>query len=101
MELAGIVASITSIGGVLIWIYKKLVAEPDQKIAKEVQEKGARELKETIEPLSNSINLLNDRLGESQSDRKTLHAKDAEQEDILDKHEIRITVLEDWRKRQR
>lgn len=98
IELAGVIAAITTIGGALIWIYKKLVAEPDQKVAKETQEKSNRELKEAIAPLSQSINRLNELLEESQSDRIALHAKDSEQEAQLDNHEVRITVLEDWRR---
>lgn len=98
LELAGVVAALTTIGGSLIWLYKKLVSEPDQRVAKEVQENNTRDLKDAVAPLTHSINLLNNLLEESQSDRKTLHAKDDEQDIVLYDHEKRIAVMEDWRR---
>lgn len=94
MELSGIVAAATTIIGAATWIYKKLVVEPNRKSAEKIQRESSQELKEAIRPLSSSIEKLNENLFAMEQDRKKLHEKNDEQDDMLNDHEKRISILE-------
>ena len=96
--LATVIGSVTTIGAALIWTYKKTVLDPAKRMDKELQAKSAQDLKDTIEPLSRSIEILNHNLEESVKDRKRLTDRADGQDVILSDHEIRIKILEDWRK---
>lgn len=106
------IGALTAIGSALIWVYKKLVSEPDkrmvEKMQKEINEENARlqrensdALKQSIEPLTKSIELLNYNLQDSQKDRLALHAHDEKQDKQIETlengffdHEKRISIIE-------
>lgn len=58
----------------------------------------SKTLNETLLRLNFEITKLTDSLTESKSDRIRLHARVDGTDDRLDKHETRISILEDWRK---
>lgn len=58
----------------------------------------SKTLNETLLRLNFEITKLTDSLTESKSDRIKLHARVDGTDDRLDKHETRISILEDWRK---
>lgn len=60
--------------------------------------KMGKVLNETLLKLNFEIMRLSDSLSESKSDRIRLHARVDGTDDRLDKHETRISILEDWRK---
>lgn len=60
--------------------------------------KMSKTLNETLLKLNFEITKLNDSLSESKSDRIRLHGRIDGVDDRLDKHETRISILEDWRK---
>lgn len=98
MQSASIVTAFATVGGAMLWAYKKLVIEPDKRMAEEVQRKNTQELKNAIQPLSRSIELLNHNLEESKKETKRLYELTEKHEIILHDHERRISILEDWRK---
>ena len=55
-------------------------------------------LNETLLKLNFEIMRLNDSLSESKNDRVKLHSRVDVVDGRLDTHDIRISVLEDWRK---
>lgn len=93
-EIASQITSITIIGGALIWLYNVLVGKPNRELERKLLEKNARDLKETLDPLTYQIKTLNENLKESQEDRKNIHIELEEHEDRLHNHDKRITVLE-------
>uniref|UniRef100_UPI0035A09D83 hypothetical protein n=1 Tax=Jeotgalibaca porci TaxID=1868793 RepID=UPI0035A09D83 len=60
--------------------------------------KMTKTLNETLMSLKFEITRLSESLSESRSDRARLHVRIDGTEDLLDKHETRISILEDWRK---
>ena len=94
------IGALTTIGSALIWVYKKLVSDPDKRMAEKIQQESAEALRNSIEPLTKSIDLLNHNLEESKEDRAKLNKKVNHHENIFNNHETRITVLEDWRREQ-
>lgn len=98
IQLAAITTAVTTVGGALLWVYKRLVLEPDKKIAQEIQCKSSEELRRAIEPLSKSIEMLNYNLEEGNKDRERLNKISEQQEIILTDHEVRLSILEEWRK---
>ena len=60
--------------------------------------KMSKVLNETLLKLNFEIMRLNDSLSESKSDRVKLHNRVDVVDGRLDTHDIRISVLEDWRK---
>lgn len=60
--------------------------------------KMSKTLNETLLKLNFEITKLNDSLSESKSDRLRLHGRIDGVDDRLEKHETRLSVLEDWRK---
>lgn len=98
IQLAAITTAITTVGGSLLWIYKRLVLEPDKRMAQEIQRKSNEELRKAIEPLSRSIEVLNHNLEESKRDREKLSKISEQQEVVLADHEVRLSILEEWRK---
>jgi len=97
-QMTSIITTFTIIGGALIWVYKKLVSDPDKRMAEKIQRENSESLKMTVEPLTKSIELLNHNLAESEKDRIQLNKQMGKHNTILNNHETRITVLEDWRK---
>ena len=93
--IASLVTAVTGVGGALIWIYKKLVSDPDKRMAERIQRENAESLKQTVQPLTQSIELLNNNLKQSEKDREQLNKKVNLHDNILNNHETRITVLED------
>lgn len=93
-----IVTGITAIISFSIWVYKKLVAEPDMRVEERMQRESNRVLQESITPLINSINKLNYILEESRTDIERLYDRDKEKTTVIDNHETRITVIEKWKK---
>jgi len=93
-EIASQITSITVIGGALIWLYNVLVGKPNRELERKLLEKNARDLKETLNPLTYQIKTLNENLKESKEDRKNIHIELGEHEDRLHNHDKRITVLE-------
>lgn len=100
-ETATVISGIIIIGSALIWIYKKLVSDPDKKIAEIIQKENSEALKQTVEPLTKSIELLNSNLAESARDRLQLNEKMNKHNTFLYNHETRISVLEDWKKERK
>lgn len=60
--------------------------------------KMGKVLNETLLKLNFEIMRLSDSLSESKSDRVKLHSRVDVVDNRLDTHDIRISVLEDWRK---
>ena len=60
--------------------------------------KMGKVLNETLLKLNFEIMRLNDSLSESKNDRVKLHSRVDVVDGRLDTHDIRISVLEDWRK---
>ena len=60
--------------------------------------KMGKVLNETLLKLNFEIMRLSDSLSESKSDRVKLHSRVDVVDGRLDSHDIRISVLEDWRK---
>lgn len=98
IKLGAVVGAVSGVGKLFIGWYKKYITDPYNRVAKEIQEKNSQQMKDAIAPLTYAIDKLNHLLEDSQRDRKTLHAKDDEQDLRMDSHEVRISVLEDWRK---
>lgn len=96
-QMTSIITSFTIIGGALIWIYKKLVSEPDKRMAEKIQRDNTESLKQSVEPLTRSIELLNHNLADSAKDREQLNKKVSQHGTVLNNHETRISVLEDWK----
>lgn len=110
--VAGAITSITIIGAFLVKVVDKIVIKPMDKRkaerAKEVErdrQKFEEKLLQSVEanqrPLSESIDRLNELLGESQRDRVNLHKiadvnvkAIGEHEERLDLHNERLIVLE-------
>lgn len=93
-QLAGAVTSISVIGAALIWIYKKLVVEPDSKMAQKLQTENNDLLRSTVEPLTHAIEELNRNLDIAAKERNDLRKNVEIHEGRLDAHDMRITVLE-------
>lgn len=93
-DFASVVASITVIFGFLIAIYKYLVVEPDNRMAQKINDQNNRALRETVEPLTEQIKILNINLDlikmQSDETKKEVKSHDGR----LDDHETRISVLE-------
>ena len=96
--IASLIGSLTVIGGALIWIYKKLVSDPDKRMAEKIQRENNAMLKESLDPLTKSIELLNINLEDSKRDRMKLNETVTKHADELAGHETRITVLESWKR---
>ena len=60
--------------------------------------KMSQTLNETLLNLKFEITRLSESLSDSKADRVRLHARVDGTDDRLDKHETRISVLEDWRR---
>ena len=98
IQWGAIAAGLTAIISFSIWVYKKLVAEPDKRVEERLQKENNRALKDAISPLTGSINKLNHLLEESRVDIERLYDRDKEQTTMLENHETRITVIEKWKK---
>lgn len=85
---------LTFVGKWLITFYKKTVTEPMQENSKELQEGYTSAINESIAPLTQSIELLNHNLQESQQDRRAIHGVLEEHEGTLIDHDKRISFLE-------
>jgi|GEM_PF-4520980 len=107
-QMTSIITTFTIVGGALIWVYKKLVSDPDKRLAekiqrenseaaKEMQRESAESLRTSVEPLTKSIDLLNRNLTDSAKDREQLNKKVSQHGIVLNNHETRISVLEDWK----
>lgn len=94
LQLGAVATALTGVGRLLIGVYKKYVTDPHDKRVAEIQKQSSQELRESISPLTVSIERLNYLLEEGKADRERLHEKDDELDSKLDSHEIRITVLE-------
>lgn len=110
--LAGIISSLTIVGGALITIWKLVIVNPREKrrTEKEEQQQKDREeferqlidtVRQDYAPLSESIDRLNALLEESKRDRMTLHKitdvnvqQIGEHEELLGSHNERLIVLE-------
>jgi len=93
-QMTSIITSFTIIGGALIWIYKKLVSEPDKRMAEKIQRDNTESLKKSVEPLTRSIELLNHNLADSAKDREQLNVKVGQHDKELNDHDKRISILE-------
>ena len=93
-----VAAGSTAIISFSIWVYKKLVAEPDKRVEERLQRENNRVLQDSISPLVNSIDKLNYILEESRIDIERLYDRDEERTTLLDNHETRITVIEKWKR---
>lgn len=98
LKLGAISTAVMGVGRLLIGVYKKYVTDPYNKMAEKIQKENSEEMRLAISPMTTAIERLNYLLEDSQKDRKSLHIKNDEQDGKLDSHEVRITVLEDWRK---
>ena len=98
LRWGAIVTGLTAIISFSIWVYKKLVAEPDMRVEERMQRENNRVLQESITPLINSIDKLNYILEESRVDIERLYDRDEQRTTVLDNHETRITVIEKWKR---
>ena len=60
--------------------------------------KAGSTLNRTLDSLEDAIDRLNENLNESKKDRDKLHARADVADTRLDNHDVRLHVLEDWRK---
>lgn len=93
-DLVSVIASLTVLGSALIWIYKILVVEPDNRMAKKINDQNNKALKETVEPLTEQIKLLNITLDLTKQQSDEVKKEVIDHDSRLDNHETRITVLE-------
>lgn len=104
-QMASTITAFVTIGGALIWVYKKLVSDPDKRmaekiqkenayLAKEMQRENSESLRTSVEPLTKSIDLLNRNLADSARDRANLNIEMEKHAEYLIDHDKRITVLE-------
>lgn len=94
-SVIGSISVITAfVGKWLITFYKKTVTEPMQENSKELQEGYTNAINDSIAPLTQSIELLNHNLQESQQDRQAIHGVLEEHEGTLIDHDKRISFLE-------
>ncbi|MCK1198534.1 hypothetical protein MXZ29_06575 [Streptococcus uberis] len=93
-DLASVVASITVIFGFLIAIYKFLVVEPDNRMAQKINDQNNKALRDTVEPLTEQIKLLNMTLDITKQQSDEVKKEVVDHDSRLDNHETRITVLE-------
>ena len=98
IQWGAIVAGLTAMISFIIWVYKKLVAEPDMRVEERLQKENNRVLQDSISPLVNSIDKLNYILEESRVDIERLYDRDEQRTTVLDNHETRITVIEKWKR---
>lgn len=100
-DVGSLITILGSVGAFLIWLYKKYVQEPDQKI----REKNAEDLlradqeqrdhiTSVLVPISDQIQRLNENLEESQVDRIKIHNRLDSHEDYLVDHDKRISKIE-------
>lgn len=101
LQLGAIATALTAVGRLLIGAYKKYITDPHDRRMEQVQKRNSEDIKNSISPLTHSIEKLNYLLEEGREDRKRLHEKDKSQDVKIENHEIRITVLEDWRNETR
>lgn len=100
-ELAGAVSALALIGGAMIWIYKKLVIEPDSRLAERLQVENNKLLTDTVNPLTDAIKDLNYNLNTATKERAEMRKDIEVHEGRLDAHDIRLTVLETKEKYRR
>ncbi|PIA83656.1 hypothetical protein [Streptococcus parauberis] len=93
-DLASAITSLTILGGALIFIYKKFVVEPDNRMAKKIQDENNVVLTETVTPLTEQIKLLNINLDLANQRSDDIKKEVVSHDTRLDNHETRITVLE-------
>lgn len=93
-DLSSVVASITVVFGFLIAIYKYLVVEPDNRMAQKINDQNNKALRETVEPLTEQIKLLNITLDLTKQQSDEVKKEVIDHDSRLDNHETRITVLE-------
>ncbi|SEN73225.1 hypothetical protein SAMN04488134_101763 [Amphibacillus marinus] len=93
-EIGSIVGSLSAAGSFLIWLYKKLVQEPDQKIREKTAEdllqadqEQRMHMEKVLLPISDQIQRLNENLEESRLDRIRIHER-------LDHHKEEIVGLD-------
>ena len=98
IQWGAIVAGLTAMISFIIWVYKKLVAEPDMRVEERLQKENNRVLQDSISPLVNSIDKLNYILEESRVDIERLYDRQNKNTTVLDNHETRITVIEKWKR---
>lgn len=67
-------------------------------MAEKIQRENSEALKTSVEPLTKSIELLNHNLAESEKDRIQLNKQMGKHSTILNNHETRVTVIEDWKR---
>ena len=93
-ELSSFIGSLTVVGGALMWIYNKFIAEKREKKRQEEADKRQNTMIELIteknEPLNQAIENLNLLLAESQADRKQLNQIAKVNTDMIKNHEDRI-----------
>lgn len=93
-NLASFIGSLTVVGGALMWVYNKFIAEKKeekrQKDAEERQNKMIELITKNNAPLNDSIKNLNELLEESQADRRQLNKTALENTDMIDNHEKRL-----------
>lgn len=93
-ELSSFIGSLTVVGGALMWIYNKFIAEKREKKRQEEADKRQNTMIELIteknEPLNQAIENLNLLLAESQADRKQLNEIAKTNTKMLNNHERRL-----------
>ncbi|MET3558713.1 hypothetical protein ABID29_001839 [Streptococcus rupicaprae] len=93
-DVASVVTAGTVIGAACLWFYKKMVIEPDNRMAKRLQDENNKLLTDTVSPLTQAIENLNRNLELTTKEQYELRENVKEHENRLDTHEVRITVLE-------
>lgn len=104
IQIGLLAGSITATFTLMVFIYNKLVSEPNKALSEVIQKEYNTKLNESIIPLINSLDRLTELLNDSKSDRAVLHAKDSSQDDRMgrqdermNRHDNRITSLETWK----
>ncbi|EHI69892.1 hypothetical protein [Streptococcus ictaluri] len=93
-ELGTAISALALIGGAMIWIYEKLVIEPDSRLAERLEAENNKLLTDTVNPLTDAIKDLNYNLNTATKERAEMRKDIEVHEGRLDAHDIRLTVLE-------
>lgn len=98
LKMGAIAASVLGIGSLIMAVYQKLIIVPYNRANEIRRKESTDQLTEALTPLTGAIDRLNYLLDQSEKDRKILHELNKKQDEKLGEHEIKIVVLDNFRK---
>lgn len=98
-QIATMITSLTVVGGGLMWVYNKLISQPQEKKRKQEADERERKREEherkQQEILADALKPINEFIQESKSDRVALNKTAHENTEKLKQHEREIGDLDD------